>query len=134
MIRYHHWDVHGVTIRPPGRAWVSQAGETWSTENVARTACPDCQTPVESVQAEANAAELRVRRESGGQFAADPVLCMTGTVGQPGEILYGTARSKRAHETGRTEGLSVVERLPAGTRCVPTVGGVTPYLPEPRAS
>ncbi|MFE3144340.1 hypothetical protein [Streptomyces scopuliridis] len=91
--------------------------------------CPGCQTPLDSAEAEANAAELRVQRQDGGRFVADPVICMTGTMAQPGEILYGSDHLEKVPRTGQVEDISALERLPAGTRCVPTVGGVTIHPP-----
>ncbi|MEV7856809.1 hypothetical protein [Streptomyces sp. NPDC088183] len=91
--------------------------------------CPRCQTPADSAAAEANAAELRVAAEDGAQFVADPVICMTGTMTDPGTILYGDDHLCRVLRTGQTENLGAIEGLPPGTRCVPTAGGVLIHPP-----
>jgi hypothetical protein len=92
--------------------------------------CPGCQTPADSAEAEANAAELRVAAEDGAQFVADPVICMTGTMAAPGVILYGEDHLRRVLRTGQAENLGAIEQLPPGTRCVPTVGGVMIHPPR----
>ncbi len=95
--------------------------------------CPGCQTPADAAEAEANAAELRVAAEDGGRFFADPVICMTGTMADPGTILYGEDHLRRVFRTGQAENLGAIEQLPPGTRCVPTVGGVLIHPPRPPA-
>lgn len=101
----------------------------WVSGRLAELICLSCQTPAESAEAEANAAELRVAAEDGGTFVPDPVICMTGTTASPDTILYGKDHLRRIARTGRAEPISAIERLPAGTRCVPTVGGVIIYQP-----
>ncbi|MFJ2864018.1 hypothetical protein [Kitasatospora sp. NPDC087314] len=96
----------------------------WQKGRPTGVICPGCQTPFDAAEAEANAAELRVAAEAGGQFVADPVICMTGTMTDPGSILYGEDHPHRVLRTGQAENLGAIEHLPLGTRCVPTVGGV----------
>ncbi|MEV7541203.1 hypothetical protein [Streptomyces sp. NPDC089915] len=43
--------------------------------------------------------------------------------------LYGRDHLQRIVFDGLVDGLAVVEELPVGTRCVPTVGGVMIYAP-----
>ncbi len=118
---------------PPPRDLRSEESADWSAQwekgRLAWLICPGCQTPTDAAEAEANAAELRVARKAGGQFVADPVLCMTGTMDAPGTILYGEDHIQRVLLTGQAENLKAVEHLPQGTRCVPTVGGVLIHLP-----
>ncbi|MFJ7004220.1 hypothetical protein ACIQWY_29945 [Streptomyces albidoflavus] len=112
----------------------SKAGENWSARweggRVALVLCPLCQTPAENAEAEANAAGLTVGGADGGQFLADPVLCITGTPENPGAILYGRAHLLRISAAGQAENLAVVSELPPGTRCVPMPGGVLIYPPR----
>lgn len=96
--------------------------------------CPPCQTPLENAAAEANDAELAVARADGGRFLPDPVLCITGTLEDPGTVLYGRNHLQRIRTAGQAENLGLVSRLPADTRCVPIVGGVMVYLPGQRAA
>lgn len=110
---------------PAAADWSGQ----WTDGRLTLVICPDDQTPADSAEAEANAAELRVQRQDGGQFFADPVICMTGTMGQPGQILYGHDHLRRVLVSGKSEAISALEDLPADTRCVPTVGGVMVHLP-----
>ncbi|MFD0354343.1 hypothetical protein ACFVHW_11475 [Streptomyces sp. NPDC127110] len=72
---------------------------------------------------------MTVGKEAGGRFAADPVVCLTGTRADPGTVLYGRDHLHRVRLDGPVDGLGVIEELPAGTRCVPTVGGVMIYPP-----
>ncbi|MFC3237811.1 hypothetical protein [Streptomyces nitrosporeus] len=110
----------------PGSAdWNAQ----WEAGHLTRLICPDCQTPADSAAAEANAAELRVAAEGGTQFVADPVVCMTGTMTDPGTVLYGDDHLRRVLRTGQAENLWAIEGLPPGTRCAPTVGGVLIHPP-----
>ncbi|WP_124270847.1 hypothetical protein [Streptomyces sp. ADI96-02] len=83
---------------------------------------------MENAAAEANDAELAVARADGGQFLPDPVLCITGTMEDPGSILYGRDHLQRISVAGEAENLGVVQ-LPPDTRCVPITGGVMVYLP-----
>jgi hypothetical protein len=101
----------------------------WQAGRPTAMICPGCQTPADAAEAEANAAELRAAAEDGAQFVADPVICMTGTMTDPGTILYGEDHIHRVLRSGRTESLGAIEQLPRGTRCVPTVGGVLIHLP-----
>ncbi|WP_405479783.1 hypothetical protein [Streptomyces anulatus] len=114
----------------------SKAAENWSGKweagRLTLILCPQCQTPLENAAAEANDAELAVARADGGQFLADPVLCITGTMEDPGAILYGRDHLQRISGAGQAENLGVV-RLPADTRCVPIVGGVMVYVPAQQA-
>jgi hypothetical protein len=105
----------------------------WRKGELVLLLCPSCQTPEEFVEAEVNAAELRAGVEDGGQFVADPVICMTGSVND-GTVLYGHDHLKRVVLTGQAANLQLVERLPEGTRCVATVGGVMIYLPRQLAA
>ncbi len=105
----------------------------WEGGRLVLVLCPSCQTPVEAGAAEANAAEIAVMREDGGQFVPDPVVCLTGTLDRPGDILYGADHLKRVAGTGRAENLLLFEELPAGTCCVPIVGGVMIHRPRPAA-
>ncbi|WP_228984232.1 hypothetical protein [Streptomyces sp. DH12] len=112
----------------------SQAAADWNGKwvdgRLALVLCPDCQSPEESVEAEANAAELSVGRADGGVFVADPVVCTTGASVHDGEVLYGRDHLARIASTGRSAYLQLVSELPVGTRCVATVGGVMIYLPR----
>ncbi|RSS53544.1 hypothetical protein EF912_18125 [Streptomyces sp. WAC07061] len=72
---------------------------------------------------------MTIGTEAGGRFAADPVLCLMGTRTAPGTVLYGRDHLQRIRLDGPVDGLAVVEELPVGTRCVPTVGGVMIYPP-----
>ncbi|MFJ1837928.1 hypothetical protein ACIOJ9_29165 [Streptomyces sp. NPDC088175] len=87
---------------------------------------------MENAAAEANGAELTVARADGGQFLPDPVLCITGTLEDPGTVLYGHEHLQRISEAG-AEYLGFVQ-LPADTRCVPIIGGVMVYLPGQQAA
>ncbi|MFJ2568995.1 hypothetical protein ACIOYT_01050 [Streptomyces halstedii] len=111
----------------------SKAAENWSGKweagRLTHILCPPCQTPLENAAAEANDAELAVARADGGQFLPDPVLCITGTMEDPGTVLYGHNHLQRIRVAGQGENLGVVQ-LPADTRCVPIVGGVVVYLPS----
>jgi len=111
----------------------SRAAEEWNGQwingRLALVLCPGCQTPEEFAEAEVNAAELRVGAVDGGLFVADPVICMTGGSVREGGILYGHDHLNRIVLTGQAEDLQLARNLPAGTRCVPTVGGVMIYLP-----
>ncbi|MFE3995146.1 hypothetical protein ACFXPW_26125 [Streptomyces goshikiensis] len=95
--------------------------------------CPPCQTPLEHAAAEANDAELAVARADGGMFLPDPVLCITGTLEDPGTVLYGRDHLHRISAAGQAENLCLVQ-LSADTRCVPITGGVMVYLPGQKAS
>ncbi|MFJ3533812.1 hypothetical protein [Streptomyces sp. NPDC090132] len=106
---------------------------TWEAGRLAQILCPLCQTPLEHAAAEANGAEVAVARAEGGTFLPDPVLCITGTMEDPGTVLYGRAHLQRISAAGRAEHLSVQE-LPDGARCVPVTGGVVVYLPGQRAA
>ncbi|MER6723386.1 hypothetical protein [Streptomyces halstedii] len=88
---------------------------------------------MENAAAEANDAELAVARADGGRFLPDPVLCITGTMEDPGTILYGRDHLQRISAAGQAEDLSIVQ-LPVETRCVPIVGGVMVYLPGQRVA
>ncbi|MFF8506405.1 hypothetical protein ACF07L_38075 [Streptomyces anulatus] len=118
-------DVPGDLTSPDAADWNAQ----WEAGRATRLICPGCQTPADSAAAEANAAELRVAAEDGAQFVADPVICMTGTMTDPGAILYGHDHLRRVLRTGQVESLGAIEGLPPGTRCVPTVGGVLIHPP-----
>ncbi|MFJ6616692.1 hypothetical protein ACIQOW_03785 [Kitasatospora sp. NPDC091335] len=96
----------------------------WEAGRMVELICPGCQNPLDAAEAEANDAELAVARQDGGQFVADPVICMTGTVTAPDVILYGEAHLRRIIQSGRAEPIPIIEHLPADTRCVPTAGGV----------
>ncbi|WP_158712427.1 hypothetical protein [Streptomyces sp. NRRL F-5135] len=96
--------------------------------------CPQCQTPLENAAAEANDAELAVARAGGGTFLPDPVLCITGTMEDPGTILYGRDHLQRIRSGGQNETMCLVTQLPADTRCVPITGGVMVYLPGQQAA
>ncbi|MFE1554274.1 hypothetical protein ACFW6V_04690 [Streptomyces sp. NPDC058734] len=85
--------------------------------------------PLESAEAELNAAAVTVGKEAGGRFAADPVVCLTGTRADPGSVLYGRDHLQRIVLDGPVDGLDVIEDLPPETRCVPTAGGVMIYPP-----
>ncbi|MFJ1782529.1 hypothetical protein ACIOKA_38120 [Streptomyces anulatus] len=100
----------------------------WEGGRLALILCPQCQTPLENAAAEANNAEMAVARADGGQFLPDPVLCITGTLEDPGTILYGRDHLQRISAAGQAENLGVVQ-LPSDTRCEPIVGGVMVYLP-----
>lgn len=106
---------------------------TWEAGRLAQILCPLCQTPLEHAAAEANDAELAVARAEGGTFLPDPVVCITGTVEDPGTVLYGRAHLQRISATEQEEPVSVQE-LPGGARCVPVTGGVVVYLPGQRAA
>lgn len=82
----------------------------------ARVICPGCQTSADAAEAEARAAELRVAADGGGRFVVDPVICMTGTMTDPGTILYGEEHLRRIARTGQAEHLQAVEHLPVGHR------------------
>lgn len=114
---------------------MSKAAENWSGKyedgKIVLVLCPPCQTPLEHAAAEANDAELAVARADGGQFLPDPVLCITGTLEDPGTILYGRDHLQRISVAGQAENLALV-RLPADTRCEPIVGGVMVYMPDQR--
>lgn len=114
----------------------SKAAENWNGQwlngELALVLCPSCQTSEEFTEAEVNAAELRAGGEDGGQFVADPVICMTGSMSD-GTVLYGHDHLKRVIQTGQAADLQVVHDLPSGTHCVPTVGGVMIYLPRQAA-
>lgn len=73
----------GDPTNPDAADWNGQ----WETGRLTRGIRPGCQTPPESAEAEATAAELRVPAEDGARFHADPVICMTGTMTNPGTIL-----------------------------------------------
>ncbi|MGW4163477.1 hypothetical protein [Streptomyces sp. NPDC004788] len=88
---------------------------------------------MENAAAEANGAELAVALADGGRFLPDPVLCITGTMEDPGTILYGRDHLQRIRAAGQAEHLGVVQ-LPADTRCVPITGGVMAYLPGQQAA
>lgn len=115
------------------RDWSSAEAEDWSGRyeggRLVLIVCPPCHTPVETAQAKLNAAAVTIGTEAGGRFAADPVLCLTGTRAVPGTVLYGRDHLQRIVLDGPVDGLAVVEELPVGTRCVPTVGGVMIYPP-----
>ncbi|MFF1788305.1 hypothetical protein ACFVX9_17830 [Kitasatospora sp. NPDC058243] len=108
-----------------GEGWNGQ----WTAGRLAGLICPGCQTPLDVAEAEANAAELAVGQADGGHFAADPVICMNGAMSDPGAILYGADHLRRIAQTGRAEPIAVIEHLPVGTECVPTVGGVMIHQP-----
>lgn len=116
------------------RDLTSPAAENWSGKwekgRLTLILCPQCQTPLENAAAEANDAELAVARADGGQFLPDPVLCVTGTLEDPGTVLYGRAHLQRIRATGQAENLCLVPQLPADTRCMPITGGVMVYLPN----
>uniref|UniRef100_UPI003F496C49 hypothetical protein n=1 Tax=Streptomyces sp. CA-136453 TaxID=3240050 RepID=UPI003F496C49 len=115
------------------RDLTSQAAEnwnvTWEGGRPALVLCPPCQSPLENAEAEANYAGLAVAQADGGRFLPDPVLCITGTLEDPGSILYGHNHLQRISTAGRAENLCLVDQLPADTRCVPIAGGVMVYLP-----
>ncbi|WP_159012143.1 hypothetical protein [Streptomyces sp. NRRL F-5123] len=71
--------------------------------------------------------------EEGGRFVADPVICVTGTLADPGAVLYGEDHLRRVLTTGQAEELGLIEHLPPGTRCTPAVGGVLIHPPQPTA-
>ncbi|MFJ2154457.1 hypothetical protein ACIOHB_37680 [Streptomyces microflavus] len=116
------------------RDLTSRAAENWNGKwedgRLALVLCPPCQTPLENAEAEANDAELAVARADGGQFLPDPVLCITGTLEDPGTVLYGRDHLQRISTVEQAEDLCLVPRLPADTRCVPIAGGVMLYLPS----
>lgn len=124
----------GRCLRRAPRDLESEAAEDWNGQwrhgQLVLVLCPDCQTPDEVAEAEVNAAELRVGTQDGGQFVADPVLCLAGTMAQPGAVLYGHDHLQRAVLTGQAAHLQLIENLPVATRCVATVGGVMIYLPR----
>ncbi|MFG3532678.1 hypothetical protein ACGF8B_39095 [Streptomyces sp. NPDC047917] len=64
----------------------------------------------------------------------DPVLCITGTLENPGTVLYGRDHLQRISAAGQAENLCLVSQLPTETRCVPIPGGVMVYLPGQRAA
>ncbi|NEB42229.1 hypothetical protein [Streptomyces sp. SID14515] len=113
----------------------SKAAENWSGKHeggkIVLILCPLCQTPLEHAAAEANDAELAVARADGGQFLPDPVLCITGTLENPGTVLYGRGHLQRISVGGQAENLGLVQ-LPPDTRCEPVVGGVVVYMPGQR--
>ncbi|MEV2259180.1 hypothetical protein AB0J13_11030 [Streptomyces anulatus] len=119
------------------RDLASKAAENWSGKwesgRIALILCPLCQTPLENAAAEANDAELAVARAGGGKFLPDPVLCITGTLEDPGTVLYGRDHLQRISVAGQAENLALVQ-LPADTWCVPIVGGVMVYLPGQRTA
>ncbi|MFD8469072.1 hypothetical protein ACFV10_28690 [Streptomyces cyaneofuscatus] len=114
------------------RDLTSKAAENWNGKwesgHLTLILCPLCQTPLENAAAEANDAELAAARADGGKFLADPVLCITGTLEDPGAVLYGRDHLQRISTAGKAENLALVQ-LPADTRCEPIVGGVMVYLP-----
>ncbi|MBK3588836.1 hypothetical protein JHN49_36225 [Streptomyces sp. MBT57] len=116
------------------RDLTSRAAENWNGKwedgRLALVLCPPCQTPLENAEAEANDAELAVARADGGQFLPDPVLCITGTLEDPGTVLYGGDHLQRISTAGQAESVCLVPQLPADTRCVPIAGGVMLYLPS----
>ncbi len=120
------------------RDLTSKAASTWTGEweggRLALILCPQCQTPLENAAAEANDAELAVARAGGGTFLPDPVLCITGTMEDPGTILYGRDHLQRIRSGGQNETMCLVTQLPADTRCVPITGGVMVYLPGQQAA
>uniref|UniRef100_UPI002F9169F2 hypothetical protein n=1 Tax=Streptomyces sp. NBC_01553 TaxID=2975877 RepID=UPI002F9169F2 len=65
----------------------------------------------------------------GGTFLADPVLCITGTLEDPGTVLYGRDHLQRISAAGQAESVRLVSQLPTETRCAPIPGGVMVYLP-----
>lgn len=102
----------------------------WQDGRLTEVTCPKCQTPLDAAEAEANGAQLRVAAEDGAHFVPDPVVCMTGTVDDPGTVLYGADHLRRIQRTGQAEHLAAVEHLPEDTRCVPSPGGVLIHLPR----
>lgn len=103
----------------------------WEAGSLAFVLCPVCQTSAESAEAEINAAALTVGTEDGGKFMADPVLCLTGTLAEPGTVLYGHDHLQRIAQTGQAVELTLIEQMPPATRCVPMAGGVMVYPPRP---
>ncbi|MFD7499363.1 hypothetical protein ACFV8T_45265 [Streptomyces sp. NPDC059832] len=91
--------------------------------------CPACQTPLENAEAAVNEAGLRAGTGDGGMFLANPVLCITGTLEDPGSVLYGRDHLQRINAAGQSENIHLVSQLPTGTRCAPIPGGVMVYLP-----
>ncbi|MFD8851548.1 hypothetical protein [Streptomyces sp. NPDC059604] len=119
------------------RDLTSKAAENWSGkwENglLALILCPPCQTPLEVAATAANEAEVQAGAAEGGRFMPDPVLCITGTLDDPGTVLYGQDHLHRITAAGESENICLVSQLPTGTRCVPMVGGVMVYLPRQHA-
>lgn len=115
------------------RDLTSKAAENWTGKweggRLALILCPLCQTPLENAAAEANDAALAVAQADGGKFLPDPVLCITGTMEDPGTVLYGRDHLQRISAAGQAENVALVAQLPSDTRCVPIVGGVMVYLP-----
>ncbi|MFD8146116.1 hypothetical protein [Streptomyces sp. NPDC059708] len=120
------------TPAPPD--WTAPDAADWSGKwehgQLRFLVCPPCHTPTETAEAEINGAAVKVGMEEGGQFQADPVICLTGTRDAPGEVLYGRDHLRRIATRGTIEDLGIVERLPAGTRCVAAPGGVLIYRPQ----
>ncbi|EFL19914.1 hypothetical protein [Streptomyces sp. C] len=117
--------------KPAPQDWTSPEATDWSGRwergRLAFVLCPPCHSPVEVAEAELNAVGIAVAQDQGGRFLADPVVCLTGTWDAPGQVLYGRDHLQRIMATGTINGLGVVERLPVGTRCVATAGGVLIY-------
>ncbi|MFJ6709300.1 MULTISPECIES: hypothetical protein [unclassified Streptomyces] len=115
------------------RDLTSKAAENWNGKweggHLVLILCPPCQTPLENAAAAANEAELTAGRADGGKFLPDPVLCITGTLEDPGAVLYGRDHLRRISAAEQAENLCLVDQLPADTRCVPITGGVMVYLP-----
>ncbi|WP_331756979.1 hypothetical protein OHA38_44235 [Streptomyces sp. NBC_01732] len=111
----------------------SKAAENWNGKweqgRLVLILCPACQTPLENAEAAVNEAELSVKLADGGTFLADPVLCITGTLEDPGTVLYGRDHLQRIHAAGQAESVRLVSQLPTETRCAPIPGGVMVYLP-----
>ncbi|NYE44857.1 hypothetical protein [Streptomyces fulvorobeus] len=78
--------------------------------------------------AEVNGIEVAAGQADGGRYLPDPVLCITGTLEDPGTVLYGRDHLQRISVAGQAETVALVQ-LPADTRCVPITGGVMVYLP-----
>ncbi|MCX4902445.1 hypothetical protein OG571_46755 (plasmid) [Streptomyces sp. NBC_01369] len=106
----------------------SKAAENWNGKwesgRLVLILCPACQTPLENAEAAVNEAGLRA-----GMFLADPVLCITGTLEDPGTVLYGRDHLQRISAAGQAENVHLVSQLPTETHCAPIPGGVMVYLP-----
>ncbi|OXY84692.1 hypothetical protein OG728_37175 [Streptomyces microflavus] len=62
------------------------------------------------------------------------MLCITGTLEDPGTVLYGRDHLQRISVAGQAETVCLIPQLPAGTRCGPIAGGVMVYLPGRQAA
>ncbi|MFD0354338.1 hypothetical protein ACFVHW_11450 [Streptomyces sp. NPDC127110] len=126
--RRTRWECERCGTRAPGD-WTSAAAEHWSGRyeggRLALIVCPPYHSPVEVevevevavAEAELNAAAVTVGKDTGSRFAADPLVCLTGTWAEPRTVLYGRDPLDRIVLDGPVDWLGVVEELLAGTRC-----------------